>query len=847
MLLLRLKWVRRSLALWLSIATAFLSFGFRVYAHDPAPNQRLSSSTADGEIAIVRARTMVQDGHIPEAAEELSKAAEKARLAANGPEELKLILALSGCRIRLFDYRRAQQAATYVHTVALRTQDSTTAGAAAVNLATIYSQLGDYPLAAREASEAADLLKDSSRKDRLAAALLIYANVQAERARSQDETGAGAARTDTDRRVLDEVEHNYRRGIEVAHTASLPKLESRFWEELGYSLLLAHRPQQAEQPLQKAFLLESSTHDEDWLAINQAHQAELQLQKGNDRAALGLIDQALSARSATFRSRPLFYTLHIRGVILENLHRESEALVELRKAVDAATEWRQGALPGDAASTRTVVVLHDVYKDYAQLAAQISLKSNDPTLAREALIALAENRAANLCDEIKLALFQKQRLPQHYFDLLSKLQSAQARVTLGENRPQDKAELEQVRLEIGDVENDFGLKPRHLEQINERNPHRNSLRDIQARLSDNEVLLSFCLGEERSFLWAVTKDRVTVHKLASEAELGAMAKQFSQAVQRRQDTTVPGRHLSQALFAGLPREVWSKSEWLVVGDGVLLDGIPFSGLPDISDTRSKTLTQGHNLRYLPSELLLLSSEKTKPQHRFVGVADPIYNIADARWKNTESAVPDANRASMALPRLAGSDREVRGAGKDSGMNKVDILLGEQATIANLQRSIAKRPELLHFAVHVVSPQTKGSGKASQSSKAALALSLTRDNMPELLTPEAIATLRVPGSLVILSGCSSQKGEILPSAGLMGLSRAWLLAGADAVVVSAWPTPDDSGLFFSSFYRHFDANPAGSLARRAAAALQQAQLEMEHGSGYRSAPKFWAAYSVISKE
>ena len=796
----------------------------------------------------MRARAMVQDGHIPEAAEELSKAAEKARLAANGPEELKLILALSGCRIRLFDYRRAQQAATYVHTAALRTQDSTTAGAASVNLATIYSQLGDYPLAAREASEAADLLKDSSRKDRLAQALLIYADVQAERARSQDETGAGAARTDTDRKILEGVESNYRRGIEVAHTASLPKLESRFWEELGYSLLLAHRPQQAEQPLQKAFLLESSTHDEDWLAINQAHQAELQLQKGNDRAALTLIDQALSARSATFRSRPLFYTLHIRGVLLENLHRESEALVELRKAVDSATEWRQGALPGDAASTRTVVVLHDVYRDYAQLAAQISLKTNDPTLAREALTALAENRAANLCDEIKLALFQKQRLPQHYFDLLSKLQSAQARVTLGENRPEDKAELEQVRLEIGAVENDFGLKPRHLEQINERNSYRNSLRDIQARLSDKETLLSFCLGGERSFLWAVTKDRVTVHKLASEAELGGLAKQFSQAVQRRQDTTVPGKRLSQALFGNLSSDVWGKSEWLIVGDGVLLDGIPFSGLPDISaGSRSKTLTEGHNLRYLPSEFLLLSSEKTKPQHRFVGVADPIYNIADSRCKKVRSALPDSNRASMALPRLAGSDREVRNAALDSGMSKSDLLLGDQATIANLQRSIAKRPELLHFAVHVVSPQTKGAAKASQSSKAALALSLTADNMPELLTPEAIATLRVPGSLVILSGCSSQKGEILPSAGLMGLSRAWLLAGADAVVVSAWPTPDDSGIFFSSFYRHFDANPAGSLARRAATALQQAQLEMEHGSGYRSAPKFWAAYSVISKE
>jgi CHAT domain-containing protein len=81
---------------------------------------------------------------------------------------------------------------------------------------------------------------------------------------------------------------------------------------------------------------------------------------------------------------------------------------------------------------------------------------------------------------------------------------------------------------------------------------------------------------------------------------------------------------------------------------------------------------------------------------------------------------------------------------------------------------------------------------------------------------------------------------------LGLSRAWLLAGAAAVVVSAWPTPDDSGQFFSAFYAHLRTQ-SGPLAQRAATALQQAQLDMQRGGGYRSAPSFWAAYSVISKE
>ena len=74
-----------------------------------------------------------------------------------------------------------------------------------------------------------------------------------------------------------------------------------------------------------------------------------------------------------------------------------------------------------------------------------------------------------------------------------------------------------------------------------------------------------------------------------------------------------------------------------------------------------------------------------------------------------------------------------------------------------------------------------------------------------------------------------------------------MAGASAVIVSAWPTPDDSGQFFSIFYRHLRAVQSGSLAKRAAAALSEPQAEMQRASGYRSSPSFWAAYSIVSKE
>jgi CHAT domain-containing protein len=303
--------------------------------------------------------------------------------------------------------------------------------------------------------------------------------------------------------------------------------------------------------------------------------------------------------------------------------------------------------------------------------------------------------------------------------------------------------------------------------------------------------------------------------------------------------------LSRELFGKLtPRSV-QKPEWLIAADGALLDSVPFAALPQSSKSNAP-LSNSHSLRFLPSELLLTAAKAPAPQRRFVGVADPVYNLADSRRARSFSFLQVQHAdSSVTLARLVGSEREIRSAAKLTGISDVSLLVGSNATGKNLRAALAKAPEILHFAVHVVSPQKRSGG----GDETALALSLTSDNLPELLTKEVIATLRVPGSLVVLSGCSSQQGENLPSAGIIGLSRAFLLAGAAAVVVSAWPTPDDSGRFFTAFYQHLQSQPkqADNPARRASNALQQTQIEMQQSSGYRSSPSFWAAYSLISKE
>ncbi len=783
-----------------------------------------SPVSEEAQAAITTGQKLRSSGRFSEAVRAFETAARKAREAGDVRDQARALMYQGVCQTLTFQYRSALRTLDEASDLAVRAKDDTTGGAAAITLSALYSQLGDPSTAHRKIEQAVRLLQHSPRQEYLAEALVNLAEIQS------DEGDIATAKK------------SFNDGISVAHQAGLTNLEARIQDDFGISLLLAGKTGETESALDAAYLLETRNKDLDLLAMTREHQAELELKKQNYAAALKLLNDAFSLPSPSFKTSPQYYPIDVRGKVLLGLGREAEALAAFRNAVDLASEWRQHALPGDATSTRTVVHLHNVYADYIELAADRAVRSHNSDLARQAFDVLAQNRAASLREQMALALDQQGRLPQRYFELLSELETAQERVTLGEKRNEDSAKLQSVRDELADLENKIGLATQNIGRQGESRSDKKSLRDIQGRLSASEVLLSFWLGYKKSFLWAVTESQVNLYELPSQSEIEQDAAAFTRALGNGSAPASAGQALSQALFSKLNRAAWSKKEWIIAGDGVLLNQVPFSALPSTGASAAlQPILSTHAVRLVPSELLLTVPTGPPPQPRFVGIGDPIYNAADSRLVRNVTFSETAHPA-IALGRLAGSAREIRSAADSSGLPETELLLGNKATIHGLTEALRSRPEILHIAVHVVSPLNK-------PGQAALALSLNKNNIPELLTSERIATFRVPGTLVVLSGCSSEQGEVLPGAGLMGLSRAWLLAGAAAVLVSAWPTPDDSGRFFASFYDHFrTSTPSeGPLAKRASAALQQAQLDMQHGRGYRSSPTFWAAYSVISKE
>jgi CHAT domain-containing protein len=150
--------------------------------------------------------------------------------------------------------------------------------------------------------------------------------------------------------------------------------------------------------------------------------------------------------------------------------------------------------------------------------------------------------------------------------------------------------------------------------------------------------------------------------------------------------------------------------------------------------------------------------------------------------------------------------------------------------------LARDPAIVHLATHVLE-------SSSQPAHGLIALSLSPQRENQLLSPQEIAGWRTRAGVIVMSGCHSAEGPILPGTGLLGLTRAWLVAGARSVVASNWATPDESGTLFSALYRHLSADQVSGPA----AALRAAQLEMLRSGGWRAQPRYWGAYFVMGTQ
>ena len=201
--------------------------------------------------------------------------------------------------------------------------------------------------------------------------------------------------------------------------------------------------------------------------------------------------------------------------------------------------------------------------------------------------------------------------------------------------------------------------------------------------------------------------------------------------------------------------------------------------------------------------------------------------------------PDASATASAgfhLARLSGTRTEADEIAKLAGTNKPDVWIDLNANEDNVRARDLTSYRYIHVATH-------GLLDAERPQFTGVVLSLVGNKSNDgFLRTDEIFNLKLGAPLVMLSACETGLGKEKRGEGVIGLTRAFMYAGAPTVGVSLWSVADKSTAeLMTDFYRRLLA----SSPQPPASALRDAQLAMITGKTH-SAPFYWAPFVLVGE-
>ncbi len=451
-----------------------------------------------------------------------------------------------------------------------------------------------------------------------------------------------------------------------------------------------------------------------------------------------------------------------------------------------------------------------------------------------------------------------------------------------------EAELARLSVEAESLNNGIRVASPRYNALQRTQPL--TLAEVQRQVLDNDTaLLEYSLGTERSYLWAVTKnDGLTLYRLPArqsiEEQAGALREQLIPTGQKRsiveltddsqrgiklggpqsapqnvQAYAAAAHALYQSVVAPAAAVITGK-RLLVVADGAL-NYVPFQALitqPTGADFASLSyLVLTNEIVYAPSAsvvAVIRQQARAQSGQGVLIVADPVFDASDPRAKSAAGAMRGAagrlaltsaigdvaslKIATLKLVRLTGTRteaEEIAGLARKSG-SAADVWLDLDASEGNMEARDLSHYRMLHIATH-------GLLDAERPQFTGLALAPTgADDADGFLRVGEVFNLRLGSPLVILSACETGLGKEKRGEGVIGLTRAFMYAGAPTVGVSLWSVADKSTAeLMPDFYQRMLTGQAPGGAP--AAALRAAQQQMIAGKRY-SAPFYWAPFVLV---
>ncbi|MGB8474058.1 MAG: CHAT domain-containing tetratricopeptide repeat protein [Candidatus Acidiferrum sp.] len=330
------------------------------------------------------------------------------------------------------------------------------------------------------------------------------------------------------------------------------------------------------------------------------------------------------------------------------------------------------------------------------------------------------------------------------------------------------------------------------------------------------TLLFYWLGQQHSYLWAITPAKIACLTLPSAQEIAPLVKSYREALLGTRDpleTANPdGRKLYQLLVEPAAKLIPRGSRVILLPDGSLY-GLNFETLIVPSPKphywiEDVTLTTANSLTLLAS-----AANRAAPKVRNLFLVG-----------NTVSPVAD-------FPPLPQAAAEMQDIEKYFPAERREVLSGADATPAAFLRDDPEKYAYLHFVTH-------GTASRARPLESAVILSKGKDEDSYKLYARDIVKRRLSAYLVTISACNGAGTRAYSGEGLVGLSWAFLRAGAHNVIAALWEVSD------ASTPQLMDVLYGGlSHGDDPASALRAAKLSLLHSDSVFRKPYYWAPFQL----
>jgi len=619
---------------------------------------------------------------------------------------------------------------------------------------------------------------------------------------------------------------------------------------LSYLYTDRHEPVPAEELATRAVQIQEAatgaTHVD--MAYSLISLGRAQSGNGNSEDARRTLTRALELRSAALGAEnPLLVPpLYFLGETLATLGRSREAFDAALRAETIGREHLR--LTTRAAPERQAMRYSDERLPSLDLVLSIASRLQDPATTRSSWDALIRARAVVLDEMAARHRIANQESSTPLRKAFDDYRGAAERLSNVLLRGPTSNDLERYRRSVADLRAGKETAERALAAESETvrrglAQQQIGFEEVRAALPPNTTLVAFARTRERSqnaasYLAFVLEDPAQLPRVIS---LGP-AQAIETALRRWRDAMTPasakagkmpdpkaGEKLRQLLWD--PLQVKPEADRLVLivpAGGIHL--LNFSALPL---AKGPHLAEAEVLiHYLSSERDLIV-EASAPRGDILVVGGASRGAAP----KTTGCQPIAAADFPPLPGSLNEARKIATLARSAGTNgndPVTELLGANATETAFKQSVRGKG-LVHVAAH-------GFFQSSQCMESANPLRLSGLVFADgLLLAEEVATLDFSAAQwVVLSGCDTGVGQIQNDEGVLGLRRAFRIAGAGTLVMSLWPVEDRSAeIFMSSLYA---ARLQGHRATAAAMrdAYRQA-LTATRRAHRNSHPLYWAPF------